>query len=376
MFLPARPNELLADLETPALVLDLDAFEANLKAMARSLEGTGVALRPHAKTHKCAAIGRRQIAAGAIGLCVQKVEEAEALMHAGITDIRVTNEIVDPRKLARLCALAELGRISVCADSAEQLPLLDAAAREARIRLPVLVEIDAGSGRCGTRPGAPAAELAAAIEAAQHLTFEGIQAYHGAAQHRRLASERQAAVDGAVEACRQTLGALAARKIECNVVTGAGTGTYPLEAASDVYTEIQPGSYCVMDLDYGANLDAEGRRYDEGGSPFAQAIYVLATVISRPRSDLVVLDVGHKAVAIDRGLPAVAGRPDMTCTGASDEHLKFACTDPAAAPRIGDRLALIPGHCDPTIDRHAHFACVRGGIVRAVWPIEARGAFH
>jgi hypothetical protein len=169
IFRPARPNDPLDHVETPALLLDLDALEANLAQMALSVEGTGIALRPHAKTHKCAAIGRRQIAAGAVGLCVQKVGEAEALMHAGITDIRVTNQVVDPRKIARLCALAELGRISVCADSLEQLPLLDAAARDARIRLPVLVEIDVGSGRCGTRPGVPAAELATAIAGSRHL---------------------------------------------------------------------------------------------------------------------------------------------------------------------------------------------------------------
>jgi D-serine deaminase-like pyridoxal phosphate-dependent protein len=131
-----------------------------------------------------------------------------------------------------------------------------------------------------------------------------------------------------------------------------------------------------MDLDYGADLDAEGCRYDEGGSPFRQAMHVLTTVISRPLPDLMVTDVGHKGVAVDRGLPAVAGRPDLICTGASDEHLKFTCTDPASAPRIGERLALVPGHCDPTVDRHAHFVCIRNGVVRALWPIEAKGAFH
>src|SRR5882757_10909541 len=248
----------LAEVDTPCLIVELDAFERNLKRLPESLSGSSIRLRPHAKTHKCPVIALKQIELGAVGVCCQKVSEAEAMVYGGVKDVLVTNEIVGRQKLRRLMGLAGSARIGVCADDPVQIADLEAAAAEAGITLPVYVEINMGGNRCGVEPGEPALALARRIADASHLSFAGLQAYHGSAQHLRTWEERQKAIAGAVEKAAMTRDLLAANGIPCDNITGAGTGTFEFEAASGVYTELQCGSYIFMDADYGRNLDHDG----------------------------------------------------------------------------------------------------------------------
>lgn len=365
------PGTALDAVETPALVLDLDALERNVAAMAAAAARAGVALRPHAKTHKCPEIARMQVAAGAVGVACQTVGEAEAMVAGGVADVLVTNEVVSRAKLARLCALAARARVGVCVDEASAAEALSALAVERSVEIDVLVEIDVGQGRCGTEPGAPAARLAARVAGLAGLRFAGLQAYNGTAQHFRTPAERAGAVTEAARLTRSTLDALAAEGLSARVVGGAGTGTWPHEAASGIWTEIQPGSYAVMDADYAENAP------DPGAPRFEQALWVLGGVISR-RTDLgrVVLDAGHKAVAIDSGPPRIAGGRVVSM---SDEHAVLAMA-PDAVPALGARLRLVPGHCDPTINLHDRMIGVRGldgpaPSVERVLAVTARGAF-
>ena len=367
---PAQPGMREDEVDTPALLIDLDAFEANLDTMAALLAPTGVKLRAHAKTHKSPVIAHLQIARGAVGQCTQKVAEAEALAWGGVGDILVSNEVVGAAKLARLVALSGIAKVAVCADDPAHVTAIEAAARDAGTRLSVLMEIDVGGHRCGLPPGSAAVELACAIAASPHLRFGGLQAYHGSAQHLRRPDERRAAIAAAVEGTRRTVEQLRQHGLDCPIVGGAGTGTFPFEAASGIYTEMQAGSYVFMDADYGRNLDADGNPV----SVFRNSLFVLATVISASVPGRAVVDAGHKAVAVDSGLPLVWQRPDLRCVAAADEHGKLEFGPETTAPVIGEKLRLVPGHCDPTVARHDWYVGMRGGRVECLWPIVARGA--
>jgi len=360
------------EVDTPALLIDLDAFEYNLDRMAALLAPAGVRLRAHAKTHKSPVIAQLQMARGAVGQCVQKVAEAEALAWGGVPDILVSNEIVGASKLARLAALARIAKIAVCADHPAQVAAIETAAADAGVRLPVLVEIDVGAGRCGVAPGPEAVVLAKRIAASRHLIFGGLQAYHGSAQHKRTPAERRSLIAHAVDCSRHTVEQLRQQGLDCPVVGGGGTGTFELEAASGVYTEIQAGSYVFMDADYGRNLDEACAPV----STFRNALFVLATVMSAPQKHIAVLDAGHKAVVVDSGLPLVWQRPDIRYVSASDEHGVLECAPETAMPKLGEKLRLLPGHCDPTVDRYDWFVGVRGGRVECLWPVAARGGMY
>jgi 3-hydroxy-D-aspartate aldolase len=364
---PALPGQCEDEIDTPALVLDLDAFETNLDRMAALLAPTGVALRAHAKTHKSPVVAHLQMARGAVGQCTQKVAEAEALAWGGVADILVSNEVVGAAKLARLAGLARITRVALCADNAAQVDAIAKAAEAARVRLPVLVEIDVGAGRCGVAPGPEAVALAQLIAASPHLIFGGLQAYHGSAQHLRTRTERRATIAQVADHTRRTVEQLRQQGLACAIVGGGGTGTFEHEVASGVFTEIQAGSYAFMDADYARNQDHAG---------FAQALFVLATVMSAPRAGVAVLDAGHKAVPTDSGFPLVWQRPDICYTGASDEHGKLEYGSETVAPKLGEKLRLIPGHCDPTVDRYDWYVGVRGGRVECLWPITARGGMY
>lgn len=366
---PARPGQREDEIDTPALLIDMDAFEFNLDRMASLFEHTSVKLRPHAKTHKSPVIAHLQIARGAIGQCVQKVAEAEVLAEGNVPDILVSNEIVGASKVARLAALARITKIAVCVDDVQQIEALEKGASDADINLRVLVETDAGGQRCGIAPGAPAADLARRIAASPHLTFAGLQSYHGSAQHIRSDADRAAAVAAEVMGVRSTLAELERIGLPCPIVTGGGTGTFEHELASGVFTEIQAGSYCFMDADYGRNLNPAGR----AESAFRQSLFVLSTVMSAARPGTAVVDAGHKSVSIDSGLPLVHGRNGIRYVDASDEHGTLAYDDDAQPPVLGEKLRLVPGHCDPTVDRHDWYVCLRDGRVEAVWPVAARG---
>ena len=365
--LPARPGDRLDAIDTPALVLDLPAFERNLDAMAKAVAASGLRLRPHAKSHKCGAIARAQIARGAVGICCQKTDEALAFVDAGIADVLVTNEVVAPAKLARLAEAARRARIGLLVDCEAGVRAVSAAASRAGVTLDLYVEVDVGARRCGVAPG-DAGALAACVASLPGVRFAGLHCYHGAAQHLRAPAEREAAISFATEAVRAARACVARAGLDVGMVTGAGTGTWMLERDSGAWNELQPGSYPFMDADYARN--APGPR----DIAFEQSLFVHAAVMSIPVPERAVCDAGLKAFAFDSGPPLVHGRPGLVYAKASDEHGVLAVQAGSRAPELGERLRLIPGHVDPTFNLYDWVVAVRDGRVETVWPVDARGA--
>jgi 3-hydroxy-D-aspartate aldolase len=372
---PAATGTAMVEIDTPALLIDLDAFERNLQRMADFVATAGVRVRPHAKTHKSPDIAARQIALGAVGVCCQKVSEAEILVDHGIKDVLVSNEVAGAAKLARLARLARRATVGVCCDALDNVAEIEAACVAADARLDVLVEIDVGGRRCGAASGEPAARIGEAIARSPHLHFAGLQAYHGSAQHVREPSERGEKIAGAVAGVKQTLQALQAKRLQARVVGGGGTGSYANEAASGVYTELQPGSYIFMDADYARNKGADGAPF----RTFEHALFVLATVMSAPVPERCVLDAGHKALAVDSGMPVPWMLPGALYHRPSDEHGVLDVTGCALPPLRGQKVLLVPGHCDPTVNLHDWYVGVRAmgtrkAHVECLWPVAARGA--
>jgi len=367
---PARVGEPASAIDTPALVVDADALERNIATLAAYVSDRRLRLRPHAKTHKSADIARRQLAAGAVGVCVQKVSEAEALADAGVPDIYISNEVVAGPKLDRVAALARRVRLAIAVDSELGVQRLGQALERAQATIDVFVEVDVGHGRCGLPPGAAAA-LARHVAGHPAMRLAGLQAYHGRAQHLRGAAERDDAIRHAASTVRAAQASLSGAGIACPLVTGAGTGTFVHESTSGLYGEIQPGSYLFLDRDYADNLP------DPAAPRFEHALFVKTQVMSRGVSHAVV-DAGHKAHAIDSGLPRIWQR-DLEFANGGDEHgiVRLRSGANGALPDLGDTVWLVPGHCDPTVNLHDRYIGVRGGlesgVVEAVWPIEARG---
>ena len=364
----AMPGDHVEAIDTPALVIDLDAMERNLAAMAAFAREHALRLRPHAKMHKSAAIAKLQMRAGAVGVCVQKVGEAEALADAGVTDIYISNEAIAPAKLARVAALAGRLTLAIAVDSSLGIERLAAALKAAGTGLDVFVEIDVGQGRCGV---APTAAGALAHQVVSHgLRFAGLQAYHGRAQHLRSVAEREAAIHHAVTLVRAAQASITSAGMQCPLVTGAGSGSFAFEAASGVYGELQCGSYLFMDRDYADN-EAAPR-----APRFEHALFVKSQVMSAGASHAVV-DAGHKSHAIDSGLPSVWQRELVYSNGGDEHGILMPRRAGAPLPRLGETVWLVPGHCDPTVNLHDHYIAVRGGlgsgVVEAVWPIDARG---
>ena len=369
-------------IDTPALVVDLDAANRNLQRMSAFASRYGLRLRPHAKMHKSAQFAHLQLQAGAVGLCVQTVGEAEALAAGGVNDIFITNELLAVGKLRRVAALAHQlatrgGQLAIAVDSSEGIQRLAQAMRLTRAVIDVYVEIDVGQGRCGVPPGDAAVALARQLaNGSSSLRYAGLQAYHGGVQHLRGVAERRQALATAANQLRQTRQALAAADLPPPRVSGAGTGSFGIEAASGLWDEIQPGSFLFMDADYLRN------ERDPAQPRFEPALFVKAQVISAS-ADRVVCDAGHKSHAIDSGLPqvhALPGQPALHYANGGDEHGILRPAEPGGAlPALGDTLWLIPGHCDPTVNLHDHMIVVRGGlaegVVDAVVPVDARGAW-
>lgn len=366
---PAAIGDPVDEIDTPTLIVDLDAFEANVALMARIASEAGIAVRPHAKTHRCSAVALRQVAAGAVGQCAQTVGEAEALVAGGIRDVIVTNQILSPRKLARLAHLAGQATIGLLVDSQAGVAAAAAAAREAGTELGILVEIEVGMNRCGAAPGKAAAAIARMAADQPSLKFRGIQAYNGRAQHIVSWSGRRDAVDRAAVAVDATLEALGRIGLEAEIVGGAGTGTFRFEAACGLWTELQAGSYVFMDAEY-AGLE------NEAGYPdpeFRQSLFVLADVISTPAPGRAIVNAGLKVLTTEQGPPQVDGRPDADINGVSDEHARLQVGN-GLCPGLGERLRLIPGHCDPTVNLHDWIVAVRNGSVEEIWAVDGRGA--
>ena len=365
-------------IDTPALVVDLDAMQRNLATMAAYAKRHGVRLRPHAKMHKCAALALLQMQAGAVGVCVQKTSEAEALAQAGVHDLYISNQVIAPAKLRRVAALARAlaargGRLAIAVDHLQGVQALAQACVDAGTEpgvIDVFVELDVGQNRCGVAHPADVVPLAQAIAQAPALRWAGLQAYNGRAQHLRSQAERQAAVQAVLARVNQARELLQAAGLPCPLVTGAGSGTYDLEASSGVFGELQAGSYLFMDADYARN------DRDPAQPVFEHALFVKSQVMS-VSANHVVVDAGHKSHAIESGLPLVAGGA-LVCTGCNDEHATLRRATPQVAlPALGEVVWLIPGHCDPTVNLHDRMVGVRGGLthgtVAQLLRVDARG---
>ena len=372
-------------IDTPALVLDLDAMQRNLGRMAEFARKREIRWRPHAKMHKSSALARLQMQAGAVGVCVQKTSEAEAMVAGGVRDVYISNEVIAPAKLARVADLAhrlaaDQGQLAIAVDSAEGVSRLAYAMNERRQGGPaavidVFVEIDVGQGRCGVPPGRRALDLVLDIRRHAALRFAGLQAYHGKAQHLRSAQARRDAIAQVVQDVLFTRKQIEAEGLKVPMVTGAGTGSMLYEAASGVYGELQAGSFLFMDADYAAN------ERDPAQPAFEHALFIKSQVMSSGVRHAV-CDAGHKSHAIDSGLPKVLTLPatgELEYANGGDEH---GILTPAGSnqrvPRLDETIWLIPGHCDPTVNLHDVMIGVSGGLkhgrVEKLIRVDARGS--
>ncbi|MCA0998501.1 3-hydroxy-D-aspartate aldolase BhcC [Alloyangia pacifica] len=368
---PALPGMDEADIQTPCLVLDLDALERNIRKMGDYARAHNMRHRVHGKMHKSVDVAKLQMRlGGAVGVCCQKVSEAEVFVRGGIKDVLVSNQVRDPRKIDRLARLPKLGaKIIVCVDDLANVAELSEAAQRHGTTLECFVEIDCGAGRCGVTTAAAVVEIAQAIDAAERLKFTGIQAYQGAMQHLDSYEARREKLAIAIAQVEEAVAALEAAGLKPELVSGGGTGSYYFESNSGVYNELQCGSYAFMDADYGRIRDKDGNRIDNG--EWENAFFILTQVMSHAKPEIAVCDAGLKAQSVDSGLPVIFGRTDVEYTKCSDEHGVIA--DPSGVLKVGDKLKLVPGHCDPTANVHDWYVGVRGGKVETLWPVSARG---
>jgi D-serine deaminase-like pyridoxal phosphate-dependent protein len=359
--MPSAAGQPIADLDSPQLLLDLDVVDANVERLLGPLRGRPIDVRVHFKSLKCTGLARYLGRHGLTRFLAAKLNEAEALADAGITDVFVANQIVGPIKLRRLGELARRAAVRVCVDDADNVAAMSGAARAAGSTLGVLVEVDTGMNRCGVEPGEPALALAKRISDSPGLRFVGLQGYDGHLQLMPDAAERRAKCHLALEKLIGTRRLIESAGIPVEVVTGGGTGTWEFVAEYPGVTEIQPGSFLLMDAAYHA-IRPE----------FACSLSVMATVVSR-RPAWYVLDAGSKAISKDFGMPVVKGRPAHRVDRLSEEHTRVATDD--AAVTVGDRFEVIPAHCCATMNLHRTCVAVRKGRVETVWPIEASGRY-
>jgi D-serine deaminase-like pyridoxal phosphate-dependent protein len=358
------------DLPTPALVLDLDAFDANVAAMVRHCRAHGLSLRPHGKTHKCPEIAKRLIRAGAVGACAAKISEAEVFADHGVTGLLVTTPVVSPHAIERAVTLARKRNETLfLADHPANVRALDAAAEAAALVLNLVIDLHVGK-KGGVLPGEPTLALARLVASLKSLHLAGLQAYAGFASHTVGYDQRRAASAEALRAAVETEHLLVRHGIQCPILTGGSTGTYDIDATIAGMTELQPGSFLFMDLDYRGIGAQDGGPYRD----FQSALTVVTTVVSKPTENLAVIDAGTKAFSTDRPIvPEAKGIDGIVYSWGGDEHGKLDVRRASAAVELGDRLEFIVPHCDPTVNLYDRIYCLRGDIVEAVWPIAARG---
>jgi 3-hydroxy-D-aspartate aldolase len=366
---PAVPGMDEADIQTPCLVVDLDALERNIVTMGNYAKAMGVRHRVHGKMHKSVDIALLQEKLGnSCGVCCQKVSEAEVFARGGIKDVLVSNQVRQPEKIDRLARMPKLGaRVLCCVDDLDNVAELAAAVAKHGTEIECLVEIDCGAGRCGVGEGQPVVDIAKALEAAPGLKFAGIQAYQGAMQHMESFTDRQEKTSLATAMVVRTIEMLKAEGLECDIVGGGGTGSYYFEGSSGVFNELQCGSYAFMDADYQRIHDKEGKKISE----FENSLFILTSVMSHTKADKAICDAGLKVQSVDSGLPYIFGRDDVEYIKCSDEH--GVISDPDGVLKINEKLKLVPGHCDPTCNVHDYYVGVRNGKVETLWPVSARG---
>jgi D-serine deaminase-like pyridoxal phosphate-dependent protein len=356
-----QPHQTLDALDSPQLVLDLEVLDTNLRRMQDACRQRGVDLRVHFKSLKCAGLARYLNAAGVRGFLCAKLNEAEVLADAGLTDLFLANEIIGPIKLARLAKLARRAKVRVCVDDADNIAAMGRAAREAGATIEVLVEVDTGMSRCGVEPGEAALALARRLQAEEGLRFVGLQGYDGHLQMLPDPAERRTRCLQGLEKLVGTRRLIEQAGIPVAVVTGGGTGTWEYVSSFAGVTEIQPGSFLLMDCAYHAVRPE-----------FGCALSILATVVSH-RPSWYVLDAGSKAISKDFGMPIIKGQPSERVTKLAEEHTLVECA--GEVPKVGEHREVIPAHCCATMNLHRQCVAVRGGRVEAVWPIEASGRY-
>ena len=365
---PAHVGMHLDEVMTPALIIDLDAFEHNIETLRKQVVEADVRLRAHSKTHKSVAIARYQIDhGGACGICCQKLSEAEVMVAGGIDDVMISNQLTDPVKIERLAKLAQRARLLICVDDSDNIRDLSKAATRHGASIECLVEIDCGARRCGVAPGQAAVALAQQIAVSDGLQFAGLQAYQGNAQHIRDYAAREQAIATAILHTGETVDALATVGLHCDIIAGAGTGSYHFEAASNLYNELQCGSYIFMDADYQRVLDQSGKPVSE----FQNSLFIWTGIMSKARPDMAICDAGLKVLSVDSGLPRVFARDDVEYVNCSDEHGNIA--DPHNQLQLNHKIRLVPGHCDPTCNLHDWYVGIRDDRVECLWPVSARG---
>jgi D-serine deaminase-like pyridoxal phosphate-dependent protein len=358
-------------LSTPALLLDLDALERNIATMAAQAKKARINLRPHSKGAKSIEIARRQVAAGAIGICCATLGEAEVIAGGGIENVLITSPVVTPAMIDRLIALNSRAEgLMVVADNPVNVDALAAASAKSGQRLSVIVEFDVGQGRTGTISTEAAVALARKIKAASHLRYAGVQAYYGHLQHIPAYADRRAAAEAQMARLRVLLDRLKAESLVPEIVTGGGTGTFGIDAAGGVYTEIQAGSYPFMDREY-LEIDMAADRT----SPFKASLFVQASVVSANREGFVVVNAGYKSFATEGGMPVVVSPQlaDASYRLMGDEHGGIQYDPKSGILKLGDAVEFLTPHCDPTINLYDRYHCVRGDTLIDIWPVDARG---
>ena len=351
------------EIDTPALLIDLDVFEANIRTMADFFKTVNAELRPHAKTHKTPIIAHKQLEAGAIGITCAKLGEAEAMVHAGIRDVLIANQVVGSQKIARLINLAKNSEIMVAVDDADNVDQLSAAAEAKGVTLRVLIEVSTGMGRCGAMPGEPTLTLAQHILKSKGLKFEGLMGYEGHTVARPDLIERKIETGKAVELLIDTKHFLEDNGIAVGIMSGGGTGTHAITGSYPEMTEIQAGSYVFMDSTY-HNVEGVGER-------FPCSLTLLTTVVSRPEPTRVIVDSGMKVLTKEFGIPQPLAE-GLEMRGLSEEHGTMDA-EPSVDLKPGDKVEILPSHCCTTVNLHDRYYGVRNSIVESVWEIAARG---
>ncbi len=360
---PPFPRNTLA---TPALVIDLAALDRNIAAMAQWAREPGISLRPHSKTHKSGEIARRQIAAGAVGLCCAKLGEAEALAAEGINDILITSPVVSAQAVERLARLNQkIERLGLVVDHPDNVDRL--AAEIGQGTLDLLVDIDTGSHRTGVTSAEAAVALARRIVATERLRYRGVQFYCGTLQHIASVIDRRAALAERTDYLALILDALRAAGLPAETVTGGGTGSFAIDGELGVLTELQPGSYVFMDREYG-DCEAAGPRFEP-------ALSIDTRVVSANSPGRATLDAGLKAMATDAGPPKVRAGADLASRYIfmGDEHGMLLTPDGSSDPVLDQLVTLVPPHCDPTVNLYDVYAVCEGDSVVGFWPVSARG---
>ncbi|MRX51435.1 DSD1 family PLP-dependent enzyme [Paracoccus sp. S-4012] len=368
---PALPGMHESEVQTPSLILDLDALERNIAKMGAYAKAHGMRHRAHGKMHKSVDVLRlQQELGGAVGVACQKVSEAEVFARAGVGDILISNQVRDREKINRLARLPQWGaQVTVCVDDIANVAALSAAAQAHGTTIECFVELDCGAGRCGVTSTQDLLDIAKAIDGAAGLRFSGLQAYEGMLQHIEVYETRKAKFEIAAAKVRTAVDALEQIGLKPSLVSGGGTGSYYFESTSGIYNELQCGSYAFMDADYGRVRDKDGNRIDE--SAWENALFLLTSVMSHVQPSRAICDAGLKAQSVDSGLPVIYGRNDVKYVECSDEHGTI--DDPDNVLKVNDKLRLVPGHCDPTCNLHDWYVGVRNSRVEKLWPISARG---